>query len=69
MQTTYGIVMKLVFKLVGNLAHECLQKGDHNTKINNFTTQYQNQRMIVNCAINVIAGVLPSFYIFKGERI
>jgi hypothetical protein len=39
-QTTYGIVMKMVFKLVGNLTHECLQKGDHKK----FTTQYQNER-------------------------
>ncbi len=38
-QTTYGIVMKLVFSLVGNLAHECLQKEDPNKSIR----QYQSQ--------------------------
>jgi hypothetical protein len=25
--------------------------------------------MIVNCVVNAVGGVLPSFYIFKGERI
>jgi hypothetical protein len=25
--------------------------------------------LIVNCAVNAARGVLPSFYIFKGERL
>jgi len=38
-ETTIGIVMKLVFRLVGNLMHGCLQKGDDRK----FITQYQSQ--------------------------
>jgi hypothetical protein len=56
--------MKLVFKLVGNLAHKCLQKGDHNN-----TIPKSREWMIVNCVVNAIGDVFPSFYIFKGERI
>jgi hypothetical protein len=46
-ETTIGIVMKLVFRLVGNLMHKCLQKGDDRKFITQYQIQGNGQQSIV----------------------